>query len=105
VQDTQIATRGSSRPECVIFYGNEDCDLWDTEMSATRGGLNLRRGDLEQMREYCLSTRCRHLEVINHLKPDFVIPSNPRFRCLSCDVCLAEPLACPDDDNVMLDLP
>jgi flavoprotein len=74
-------------------------------MSTTRARLHLRRGDLEQMRDYCLSARCRHLEVIKHQKPDFAMPSKPRFRCLSCDVCLAEPLACPDGDDVMLDLP
>lgn len=97
LQDTRIADRGETRPKCVIFYSREDVKAWCSRPSQAQGLSSATRSGLNDMQAYCLTSGCRHLEIMKQLKPGYVPPSRLEFYCRCCDNCLNEPLACFGD--------
>ena len=106
LRDTRVADRVGTCPKCVTFHSPEDvkiwCDRWSRESGRAVSILDQPKSrrihQLERMERFCLTTECRHLEMMRHLRPRFEPPSKFDFCCYSCDNCLSEPRAWSGDD-------
>ena len=86
-QESGRAGRDSLEAECVLLYAANDVDTWEYLMQDTEDPavLKVGREALHAMKQYCVSTRCRHTQLVEHFG-QILETSN----CGACDFCLKE---------------
>ncbi|MFN9717289.1 MAG: DNA helicase RecQ [Planctomycetota bacterium] len=93
-QESGRAGRDGLEAECVLLYSASDADTWEFLMQDIEDPevLGAGRQSLMSMKQYCISTRCRHAQLVEHFGQ--VLESS---SCGACDFCLKEmePVADP----------
>ncbi len=86
-QESGRAGRDSLEAECVLLYAANDVDTWEFLMKDTEDPAVLKAGQtaLQAMKQYCVSTRCRHAQLVEHFGQILETSS-----CGACDFCLKE---------------
>jgi ATP-dependent DNA helicase RecQ len=86
-QESGRAGRDGLEAECVLLYSANDADTWEFLMKdiEDQGVLQAGRDALQAMKQYCISTKCRHAQLVEHFGQ--ILESN---NCGACDFCLKE---------------
>jgi ATP-dependent DNA helicase RecQ len=86
-QESGRAGRDGLEADCVLLYAANDVDTWEFLMQDTEDPavLDAGRESLQAMKQYCVSTRCRHAQLVEHFG-QILEASN----CGACDFCLKE---------------
>ena len=86
-QESGRAGRDSLEADCVLLYAANDVDTWEFLMQDIEDPavLDAGRKSLQAMKQYCVSTRCRHAQLVEHFG-QILEASN----CGACDFCLKE---------------
>lgn len=86
-QESGRAGRDGLEAECVLLYSASDADTWEFLMQDIEDPevLNAGRQSLMSMKHYCISTRCRHAQLVEHFGQ--ILESS---SCGACDFCLQE---------------
>lgn len=98
LQDVRAADRNGRGSDCAIFYGAEDIETWSARLGHTGSPSSQQEGELNRMQAYCLTSLCRHLNILTYLKASYVPPPAGAFSCCRCDNCLGLVRACFGDD-------
>jgi ATP-dependent DNA helicase RecQ len=101
-QETGRAGRDGLEAECVLLYSAADVMRWKSliEKSAAEAGkptevIEAATGLLEQMRKFCLPSRCRHKSLSQYFGQQY-----DQETCQACDVCLQE--GSPAEDGTVI---
>ncbi len=86
-QESGRAGRDGLEADCVLLYAANDVDTWEFLMQDIEDPavLDAGRESLQAMKQYCVSTRCRHAQLVEHFG-QILETSN----CGACDFCLKE---------------
>ena len=86
-QESGRAGRDGLEADCVLLYAANDVDTWEFLMQDTEDPavLDAGRESLQAMKQYCVSTRCRHAQLVEHFGQ--VLEAS---NCGACDFCLKE---------------
>ncbi len=86
-QESGRAGRDGLEAECCLLYAANDVDTWEFLMKDTEDPLIRAAGEesLAAMQQYCVSTRCRHRQLVEHFGQTL-----EKDRCGACDFCLDE---------------
>ena len=92
-QESGRAGRDGLEAECVLLYAANDVDTWEFLMQDTEDPAVLKAGRdaLQAIKQYCVSTRCRHNQLVEHFGQ-----SLEADNCGACDFCLKEMEAVSD---------
>ena len=86
-QESGRAGRDGLEAECCLLYAANDADTWEYLMKDTEDPDVLRAGQraVAAMKHYCVSTRCRHRQLVEHFGQQLEADN-----CGACDFCLNE---------------
>src|SRR5690606_9629472 len=86
-QESGRAGRDGLEADCVLLYAANDVDTWEYLMKDIEDPAVLRAGQraLSAMKQYCVSTRCRHQQLVEHFGQRL-----ESGNCGACDFCLKE---------------
>ena len=86
-QESGRAGRDGLEAECCLLYAANDADTWEYLMKDTEDPEVLRAGQrsVSAMKQYCVSTRCRHRQLVEHFGQQLETDN-----CGACDFCLNE---------------
>ncbi len=86
-QESGRAGRDSLEADCVLLYAANDVDTWEYLMKDIEDPavLKVGRDSLHAMKQYCVSTRCRHSQLVEHFGQTL-----ETTNCGACDFCLKE---------------
>jgi ATP-dependent DNA helicase RecQ len=86
-QESGRAGRDGLEADCVLLYAANDVDTWEYLMQDVEDPAVLLAGKraLAAMKQYCVSTRCRHRQLVEHFGQTF-----ESSNCGACDFCLKE---------------
>lgn len=86
-QESGRAGRDGLEADCVLLYAANDVDTWEYLMKDIEDPAVLKTGQdaLQAMRQYCVSTRCRHAQLVEHFGQTL-----ENSNCSACDFCLKE---------------
>jgi ATP-dependent DNA helicase RecQ len=86
-QESGRAGRDGLEAECCLLYAANDADTWEYLMKDTEDPEVLRAGQrsVAAMKQYCVSTRCRHRQLVEHFGQQLEADN-----CGACDFCLNE---------------
>jgi ATP-dependent DNA helicase RecQ len=86
-QESGRAGRDGLEAECCLLYAANDADTWEFLMKDTEDPEVLRAGQrsVAAMKQYCVSTRCRHRQLVEHFGQHL-----ESDNCGACDFCLNE---------------
>lgn len=86
-QESGRAGRDGLEAECCLLYAANDADTWEYLMKDTEDPEVLRAGlhSISAMQQYCVSTRCRHRQLVEHFGQTLEAEN-----CGACDFCLNE---------------
>lgn len=86
-QESGRAGRDGLEAECCLLYAANDADTWEYLMKDTEDPEVLRAGQrsVSAMKQYCVSTRCRHRQLVEHFGQQLEADN-----CGACDFCLNE---------------
>ncbi len=86
-QESGRAGRDGLEAECCLLYAANDADTWEYLMKDTEDPEVLRAGQrsVAAMKQYCVSTRCRHRQLVEHFGQQL-----ESDNCGACDFCLNE---------------
>ena len=86
-QESGRAGRDGLEAECCLLYAANDADTWGYLMKDTEDPEILRAGQqsVSAMKQYCVSTRCRHRQLVEHFGQQLEADN-----CGACDFCLNE---------------
>lgn len=86
-QESGRAGRDGLEADCVLLYAANDVDTWEFLMQDIEDPAVLQAGRhaLHSMKQYCVSTRCRHTQLVEHFGQQL-----ETSNCGACDFCLNE---------------
>ena len=86
-QESGRAGRDGLEAECCLLYAANDADTLEYLMKDTEDPDVLRAGQraAAAMKQYCMSTRCRHRQLVEHFGQQLEADN-----CGACDFCLNE---------------
>lgn len=86
-QESGRAGRDGLEADCVLLYAANDVDTWEFLMQDVQDPAVLQAGQkaLSAMKQYCVSTRCRHHQLVEHFGQTLASDN-----CGACDFCLKE---------------
>ena len=86
-QESGRAGRDGLEAECTLLYAANDADLWEFLMKDVEDAAVKEAGtvSIKAMQRYCISTRCRHKQLVQHFGQDL-----ESSNCGACDICLHE---------------
>ncbi len=86
-QESGRAGRDGLEAECCLLYAAKDVDTWEFLMKDVEEPLIRAAGveSLGAMQQYCVSTRCRHRQLVEHFGQTL-----EKEHCGACDFCLDE---------------
>lgn len=86
-QESGRAGRDGLEADCVLLYAANDVDTWEYLMQDVQDPAVRQAGQkaLTAMKQYCVSTRCRHRQLVEHFGQTLELNN-----CGACDFCLKE---------------
>jgi ATP-dependent DNA helicase RecQ len=90
-QESGRAGRDGLEAECWLLYSGRDFLTWQRIIDNSRDESRAAALEsLQKMRDYCVSTTCRHRQLVGHFGQTL------DAECQACDVCLGKLTLSPD---------